>query len=302
MNYQENFGFRPQGFAEAKDLREHQAARNSCEFQKHQFNYGDGFDQEQKGRLKKRKRTGGTVTDEDKWRDIYLMLFPGEQAVPEPHSHATDLDGFHKYWQDNSDRVFQEKASEIPNGSRGVPMHLMKKLVDDMHEQILEEFQALQHDDDRSSCTSRASTPMSSPSPRTPLSFEDPPPTADNAELHMPKRRRMENTEESRERLFGEVMEGEAYYSNHVSMQYGHQGAQPPRIILSPACDAFAEANRIIPLGIPDGAQRVQSHVANNAMLAPDHALPTNPSPGMLASQMVDWYDLFTFGGNDLGG
>ncbi|KAL0254513.1 hypothetical protein SLS55_009989 [Diplodia seriata] len=178
----------------------------------------------------------------------------------------------------------------------------MKKLVDDVHDQICEEFQAMQHDDDRSSCTSRASTPMSSPSPRTPLSFEDPPPTADNAELHMPKRRRMGNTGEPRERLFGEVMEGEAFYPNHVSMQYGHQGAQPPQIMISPACDAFAQTNGIIPLGIPDDVQRVQSHVANNAMLAPDHALPTHPYPDVLALPMFDCYDPFAYSGNDLDG
>ncbi|OMP87743.1 hypothetical protein BK809_0007831 [Diplodia seriata] len=71
-------------FAEEGALHNHQAARTPCEFRKYPRDYGDGFDQDQRVWLKKKKRTSDTVTDEDKWRDIYLILFPGEQAVLEP--------------------------------------------------------------------------------------------------------------------------------------------------------------------------------------------------------------------------
>ena len=45
-----------------------------------------GIDEQQEKKLKERKRVGSSVTDEQRWRDIYMILFPGanKNSLPSP--------------------------------------------------------------------------------------------------------------------------------------------------------------------------------------------------------------------------
>ncbi len=45
----------------------------------------EGFTKDQEKRLRSRKKTNADMTDEDKWREIYMILFPDdEHAIPSP--------------------------------------------------------------------------------------------------------------------------------------------------------------------------------------------------------------------------
>ena len=46
----------------------------------------EGFTKDQEKRLRSRKKTNADMTDEDKWCEIYMILFPddGENAIPSP--------------------------------------------------------------------------------------------------------------------------------------------------------------------------------------------------------------------------
>ncbi|KAK1656293.1 hypothetical protein BDP81DRAFT_19313 [Colletotrichum phormii] len=51
----------------------------------------EGFDAAQEKLLKSKKRRKGVDTEEDKWREIFKILFPGHQDVPDPF-YKTSLD------------------------------------------------------------------------------------------------------------------------------------------------------------------------------------------------------------------
>lgn len=46
----------------------------------------EGFTKDQEKRLRSRKKTHTDMTDEDKWREIYTILFPDDDpgAIPSP--------------------------------------------------------------------------------------------------------------------------------------------------------------------------------------------------------------------------
>jgi hypothetical protein len=46
----------------------------------------EGFTKDQEKRLRSRKKTHADMTDEDKWREIYIVLFPDDDqsVIPSP--------------------------------------------------------------------------------------------------------------------------------------------------------------------------------------------------------------------------
>lgn len=46
----------------------------------------EGFTKEQEKKLRSRKKTHADMTDEDKWREIYMILFPDDdpETIPSP--------------------------------------------------------------------------------------------------------------------------------------------------------------------------------------------------------------------------
>ncbi|KAB2572070.1 Zn2 cys6 DNA-binding protein [Lasiodiplodia theobromae] len=235
-----------------------------------QRNYDDGLDQDQRSRLKKRERKSDTKTDEDKWRAIYKTLFPGEVAISTPYCNDSELDDYHRYCRENSDRILGDKLGAIPGGVWSGSAQQMKELVRDVQEQLFGEFHTQQNDDDHSSCTSRGSTPMSA-SPMTPSYFdENPPMTAADPEVHTSKRRRV-----------GE----EAYFLNdHVT----YQGTLTPQIRVSPACEAFMEGNLIAELSLDGNLSPLPAQSAHEAALGPGPDQIPPSSTAMLDSGMSD--------------
>lgn len=174
----------------------------------------------------------------------------------------SELDDYHRYCRENSDRILGDKLGAIPGGVWSGSAQQMKDLVRDVQEQLFGEFHTQQNDDDHSSCTSRASTPMSA-SPRTPLYFEEnlSMPIADS-EANISKKRRMDDAE-LRQRQFDETMGGEACLSNNHVL---YQGSPAPQIRVSPAepqaCEAFmARLNLDGNLSLPAQSVHDAAHV-----------------------------------------
>ncbi|KAK1826118.1 hypothetical protein QBC39DRAFT_235185, partial [Podospora conica] len=65
-----------------------------CETRKNQT-LVEGFTKDQEKRLRSRKKAQADTTDEDKWREIYMILFPYDewQSIPSPFYEASDYEG-----------------------------------------------------------------------------------------------------------------------------------------------------------------------------------------------------------------
>ncbi|KAF2466340.1 uncharacterized protein BDR25DRAFT_317733 [Lindgomyces ingoldianus] len=72
-------------FKTESDLRGHQRALEGCTVQ--EAKGYDGYDKEQEKKLKSKKRCISGKTEEDKWNDIYMILFPEAHpsAIPSPY-------------------------------------------------------------------------------------------------------------------------------------------------------------------------------------------------------------------------
>ncbi|KAK4158217.1 hypothetical protein C8A00DRAFT_39412 [Chaetomidium leptoderma] len=53
----------------------------------------EGFTKDQEKRLRSRKKTNPDMTDEDKWRDIYTILFPDDDQSAVPSAYYSESDG-----------------------------------------------------------------------------------------------------------------------------------------------------------------------------------------------------------------
>ncbi|KAL1614801.1 hypothetical protein SLS54_009458 [Diplodia seriata] len=216
------------------------------------------------------------------------MLFPDDEAIPTPYCHDTpspELDNYHQYCRDHTDRVLQHRLGSIPNET-------LRSLMRDVQEQLFGEFHALQSDDDRSSCTSRASTPLSSASPGTPLHFEEDP--AAESGIQNP------------EPLFAEVVQGEVMLPNphHVFFQY--RDVQTPQIVLSEpqSCETFTQINSIAHVNIPGGSHPASNYGSDDVGSATNFAPFTNHFQSdvwMVDSQPGDWPDPSASGPNTFG-
>jgi predicted methyltransferase len=71
-----------QVFSDARQLNNHEMSAERCEVID-AVSPGDITAYQEK-QLKSRKHTAKRQTDEEKWADIYRLLFPGEERVPSP--------------------------------------------------------------------------------------------------------------------------------------------------------------------------------------------------------------------------
>lgn len=71
-------------FSDAKTLNAHLRSDNPC--RKKDIAAAQGIDEHQEKKLRERKRVGSAVTDEQRWRDIYMILFPeaNKNNLPSP--------------------------------------------------------------------------------------------------------------------------------------------------------------------------------------------------------------------------
>ncbi|KAK8107350.1 uncharacterized protein PG998_009363 [Apiospora kogelbergensis] len=86
-------------FADAKALNAHLRSDDPC--RKKDIAAAQGIDEQQEKKLKERKRVGSSVTDEQRWRDIYMILFPGanKNSLPSPYYDVTDAEEYAKTTQ-----------------------------------------------------------------------------------------------------------------------------------------------------------------------------------------------------------
>ncbi|KAL2258177.1 hypothetical protein VTK26DRAFT_8624 [Humicola hyalothermophila] len=73
------------------ELQQHLQQDPPCTIQENQM-YHDGFTKDQEKRLRSRRRIQAEMTDEDKWREIYRILFPDDDETTMPSPYYCDSD------------------------------------------------------------------------------------------------------------------------------------------------------------------------------------------------------------------
>jgi hypothetical protein len=51
----------------------------------------DGIDKTQEAALKSKKRPSGIISEVEKWRQVYKIIFPGDQDIPSPCDVSPNL-------------------------------------------------------------------------------------------------------------------------------------------------------------------------------------------------------------------
>ncbi|KAF2495305.1 hypothetical protein BU16DRAFT_386157 [Lophium mytilinum] len=76
-----------QHFEHTMELKDHQRASEGCDVRTKTAI--EGFDKEQETRLRSKKRSAVSRSEEDKWREVYIILFPDEDEsnIPTPCKH-----------------------------------------------------------------------------------------------------------------------------------------------------------------------------------------------------------------------
>ncbi|KAK8086565.1 hypothetical protein PG994_001539 [Apiospora phragmitis] len=83
-------------FGDAKALNAHLRSDDPC--RKKDIAAAQGIDEQQEKKLRERKRVGSAVTDEQRWRDIYMILFPeaNKNNLPSSYYDVTDAEEYAK--------------------------------------------------------------------------------------------------------------------------------------------------------------------------------------------------------------
>ncbi|KAH6855545.1 hypothetical protein B0I37DRAFT_411529 [Chaetomium sp. MPI-CAGE-AT-0009] len=78
-------------FKEDSQLQSHLQQDPPCSVRRNRTLH-EGFTKDQERRLRSRKKTHADMTDEDKWREIYMILFPDDEqdAIPSPYYDESD--------------------------------------------------------------------------------------------------------------------------------------------------------------------------------------------------------------------
>ncbi|KAK6824722.1 hypothetical protein PG987_012216 [Apiospora arundinis] len=120
-------------FDDAKKLNAHLRSDDPC--RKKDIAAAQGIDEQQEKKLKERKRVGSSVSDEQRWRDIYMILFPeaNKNSLPSPYYDVTDAEEYAK----TTERLMKYKKrieKELPA--------LMRKKVEQRFAHVGEELLA----------------------------------------------------------------------------------------------------------------------------------------------------------------
>ncbi|KAK9798848.1 hypothetical protein SCARD494_02726 [Seiridium cardinale] len=108
-----------------------------------------GIDDAQDKRLKERKKTSGSLTEEQKWRDIYMILFPNanKNALPSPYYDSRDSVTFAKsaaQWKKLRKHISKELPQavqkRVEQRFEGVEVELLHGLSDIVRDEIFHIF------------------------------------------------------------------------------------------------------------------------------------------------------------------
>lgn len=68
-------------------LTEHQRLPTPCQLEDPEPQ--EGIDEDQERRLRAKRRNKEKLSEEDKWVEVYRLLFPGDQLIPSPCMDST---------------------------------------------------------------------------------------------------------------------------------------------------------------------------------------------------------------------
>ncbi|KAI0827245.1 hypothetical protein F5Y06DRAFT_308654 [Hypoxylon sp. FL0890] len=167
-------------FDDAKDLGEHLRAEVLCE-KLDVVPVLQGIDEVTETKLKVRKKNCPGMTDEQRWRDIYMILFPkaNPNAMPTPYYDSNDSLKFSKSveeWRKAKKRIQKELPKfvqkKVEKSFEKVELDVLRRLPDIIRDGLFEFFKDLPHED-RSPSTTPAATPRAR-TPSFPAAWEQP--------------------------------------------------------------------------------------------------------------------------------
>ncbi|KAI0133433.1 hypothetical protein F4776DRAFT_664190 [Hypoxylon sp. NC0597] len=172
-------------FEDSKDLGEHLRAEVLCE-KLDVVPALQGIDEATETKLKVRKKNCPGMTDEQRWRDIYMILFPNANAntMPTPYYDGNNSLKFSKSveeWRKAKKRIQKELPKfvqkKVEKSFEKVEVDVLKRLPDIVRDGLFEFFKDLPYDD-RSPSETPAPTPRAR-TPSFPIAREQPAATTD---------------------------------------------------------------------------------------------------------------------------
>ncbi|KAI2779247.1 hypothetical protein F4815DRAFT_500576 [Daldinia loculata] len=159
-------------FDDAKDLAEHLRADVPCE-KLDVVPVLQGIDEATEAKLKVRRKNCPGMTDEQRWGEIYKILFPSANfnAMPTPYYDGNDSLGFSKRaeWKKVEKRLRKELPKfvqkKVERSFEKVQADMLVGLPDIIRDGLFEFFKDLPHND-----LSASATPVATPRARTPSS------------------------------------------------------------------------------------------------------------------------------------
>ncbi|OTB04062.1 hypothetical protein M426DRAFT_321159 [Hypoxylon sp. CI-4A] len=178
-----------ESFDDATDLAEHIRADVPCE-KLAEIPVLQGIDEATEAKLKVRRKNCPGMTDEQRWRDIYLILFPkaNPNAMPTPYYDSNDSMRFSKSaeeWRKVKKRIQKELPKfvqkKVEKSFDKVERDMLVRLPDIVRDGLFEFFKDLPHDD-RSASATPAATPRAH-TPSLPAAKEQASMTSDDANV-----------------------------------------------------------------------------------------------------------------------
>ncbi|CAJ2512044.1 Uu.00g076690.m01.CDS01 [Anthostomella pinea] len=152
-------------FEDAKDLQSHLRADEPCKTL--ELVPVQGIDEATEAKLRIRKKHGPGVTEEQRWKEIYLILFPdaNRHAVPNPYYDSNDplalskrVDRFRRVEKRIKKELPQLVQKRVERKFENVQIEVLHNLNDIIRDGLLEFFKGLPRDD-RSPSVTPAATP-----------------------------------------------------------------------------------------------------------------------------------------------
>ncbi|KAI0882634.1 uncharacterized protein GGS22DRAFT_191224 [Annulohypoxylon maeteangense] len=168
-------------FEDAKDLSEHLRAEELCE-KLDIVPALQGIDEATEAKLKVRKKNGLGMTDEQRWCEIYMILFPkaNPNAMPTPYCDSNDALRCSKSieeWKKTKKRMQKDLPKsvqkKVEKSFEKVEVDVLNRLPDIVRDCLFEFFKDSSHDDRSSSTTTPAATPRAH-TPSIPAAREQP--------------------------------------------------------------------------------------------------------------------------------
>ncbi|KAL9575609.1 hypothetical protein ACKAV7_000407 [Fusarium commune] len=171
-----------QDFKSAFNLNEHQRADNICQRQNEDL-AEEGINEEQERLLRIRKRKNGKsrqVAEEEKWVDMYKILFPDDDPVPTPYTElchlqpeqeielprANMLDSFEDYARREFSRRMRPRMESLVDGilEQALTSQTITDVANNVLQGIMESFRESQNQE---ACQPESQkSPSRSPSPQ----------------------------------------------------------------------------------------------------------------------------------------